>query len=230
MISHKHKCIFIHISKCAGTTIEFSFGIDVKNYKAEENDYLFGWDKVNNLWLQHATPQQLLDLNYITKEQWDTYYKFIIYRNSWDRAYSDYKWMKEVKNVSDSFTNFLYKKGKYKKILNDNSKNYFVGDHLYPQKDYFFLDGKRINFDVEIDFDDLENGFKKITKDLGLKNDFFKYNLNKTKKDNSDHYSYFYNNKRKLIVQNLYKEDIDFFGFEFVDLKNNFQKLMSIIK
>lgn len=230
MISHKHKCIFIHISKCAGTSIEHAFGVNVTNYNAEENDDLFGWDKKNNLWLQHATPQQLIDLNYIDRKQWNNYYKFIVYRNSWDRAYSDYKWIKEVKNISDSFYNFLHKKGKYKKILTDNSTNYYVGDHLTSQKDYFFLDGKRINYDVEINFNKLESGFKKITKDLGLKTDFFKYNLNRTKKNNKDHYSHFYNYRKKKIVENLYKDDIEYFGFEFVDLKNNFQKFISLIK
>ena len=39
MISHKHKCIFIHISKCAGTSIEYALGVDIENYKAEENDH-----------------------------------------------------------------------------------------------------------------------------------------------------------------------------------------------
>jgi len=26
MISHKHKCIFIHIPKCAGTSVEYALG------------------------------------------------------------------------------------------------------------------------------------------------------------------------------------------------------------
>ena len=87
MISHKYKCIFIHIAKCAGTSIENSFGIDTKNHNSKENKSLFGWDDHLKLWLQHATPQQLLDNHLISEHHWNTYYKFIIYRNSWARAY-----------------------------------------------------------------------------------------------------------------------------------------------
>ena len=87
MISHKHKCIFIHIAKCAGISIEYAFGVDVTNHNAEENDFLFGWDKTNKLWLQHATPQELFDLTLISRYHWESYYKFVVYRNSWDRAY-----------------------------------------------------------------------------------------------------------------------------------------------
>lgn len=229
MISHKHKCIFIHIAKCAGTSIEHAFGVNVKNFIAEENEFLFGWDKSNNLWLQHATPQQLIDLNLISKQHWDNYYKFVIYRNSWDKAYSDYKWMKEVRNVNDTFTNFLNKEGKYEEILNDDSKNSYAGDHLYLQKDYFFLDNERIQFDAEINFSDLETGFKKVIRDLGLKESFFKQKLNTATKEKKIHYSRFYNNKRKRMVEKKYAKDIDFFNFEFVKHKNFINKVKANI-
>ena len=58
MISHEHKCIFIHISKCAGSSIETAFGIDVSDNTEGNNLNLFGWNKKYRLFLQHATPQQ----------------------------------------------------------------------------------------------------------------------------------------------------------------------------
>jgi len=73
MISHKHKCIFIHISKCAGSSIETSFGINIRDNTENNNANLFGWNKRSKLFLQHATPQELLEHNFITKEVWDSY-------------------------------------------------------------------------------------------------------------------------------------------------------------
>lgn len=226
MISHKYKCIFIHIAKCAGTSVENAFGIDTKNHCAEENDYLFGWDKSKKLWLQHATPQQLMDLNLISREHWNNYYKFIIYRNSWARAYSDYLWMKNIRGINDDFLNYINKKGNFDRILNDKNNNGYAGDHLYLQKDYFFLDGKRIDYNRELDFDKLNLGFLKIIQDLSLPNDFFKEKLNKSEKRHKSHYSFFYTGKRKNIVQEKYREDIEYFGFEFEEKKNLVQKLL----
>lgn len=232
MISHKYKCIFIHIAKCAGTSVESAFGVavDVDNHDVTENDFLFGWDKKNLLWVQHATPQQLLDLNLISREQWNSYYKFIIYRNSWSRAYSDYIWMMNTYKIVDSFKNFLNKTGKFTKRLNDKENIYYVGDHLYSQIDYFFLDGERINYNCEIDFDQLEVGLLKVIDDLSLKNDFFNKKLNQTSNNKKKHYSYFYNNRKKALVEKLYKDDICFFGFKYEEKKNPFQSLWSNIR
>lgn len=226
MISHKYKCIFIHIAKCAGTSIEHAFGIDVNNHFAEENDFLYGWDKSNKLWLQHATPQQLLDKNLISAEQWNSYYKFIVYRNSWDRAYSDYNWMKEVRNVHDTFINFLNREGNYKRILNDDSTNFYAGDHLYLQKDYFFLNNERIRFDTEIDFYDLNDGLNIVIRDLKLEESFFKQKLNISKRKKKRHYSFFFNEERKRLVARKYKQDILFFNFHFDERKNLLRKVI----
>ncbi|WP_140487643.1 sulfotransferase family 2 domain-containing protein [Flavobacterium sp. GSA192] len=228
MISHKHKCIFVHISKCAGTSIEHAFGVDISNYDAEENDCLYGWDSTNKLWLQHATPQQLLDLKLISKEHWDNYYKIIVYRNSWDRAFSDFKWMKEVRNVEDSFLNYLNKSGDFERILNDDSTSFYAGDHLYSQKKYFFLNGERIKYNAEINFDELDYGLNNVIKDLNLSNNFFNKKLNQTLKNRGNHYSFFYNDKRKKMIEKVYEEDIEFFKFEFVEKKNMLEKMKSL--
>lgn len=225
MISHRHKCIFIHIAKCAGTSIENAFGVNVENHNAAENDFLFGWDEKNKLWLQHATPQTLIDLNYISLEDWNSYYKFIVYRNSWDRAYSDYFWMKQVRNVYDTFSNYIYKKGKYERILNEKETSYYAGDHLYLQKDYFFLNEQRINFDAEINFSELNVGFKKVISDLNLCESFFRFKLNETRTVRRKHYSSFYNKRKKQMVEAKYQNDIDFFKFKFEDKKSSIEKI-----
>jgi len=212
MISHKHKCIFIHISKCAGSSVENAFGV-FKN-EPDSLNALRGWDEKHKLYLQHATPQQLMDLKLITKSQWDSYYKFIVYRNSWSKLLSDYLWVSRGHKIDDSFENFLLKKGKFTDILTDNSNHHYCGDHLYNQKDYFFLDGNRINYDLEINFDAVNDGFNSVIKDLGLEPNFF------DKKDNSTnyekaHYSYLYSLKSKNLVKRLYQEDIAYFNFRF---------------
>lgn len=230
MISHKYKCIFIHIPKCAGTSIEHAFGVDVKNYNAEGNEYLFGWDDINKLWVQHATPQQLFDLNYISEDIWRTYYKFIVFRNSWDRAYSDYLWMDKLMKVRDTFFKFLNKEGTYRKILTDNSSKEYAGSHLELQKSYFFLNNKKIFYDTVIDFENLQDGLNKVIRDLNLNDNFFSIHLNRSIKKKGSHYSKFYNYRRKRLVLQKYKEDIDFFNFKFEDKKRLFENLKGYFK
>jgi len=107
MISHQYNCIFIHISKCAGSSIESAFGIDISDISSSNNENLYGWNDEHKLFLQHGTPQQLLDFGFINKKIWDTYYKFVIIRNPWERAVSDYIWMIHAIKKVDSFKNFL---------------------------------------------------------------------------------------------------------------------------
>ena len=55
MISHKHKCIFIHIPKCAGQSIEKWFCGRVYTC----------WDDTNKIHVQHSTARQIKRLYYI---------------------------------------------------------------------------------------------------------------------------------------------------------------------
>ncbi|WP_417620288.1 sulfotransferase family 2 domain-containing protein [Oceanihabitans sediminis] len=219
MISHKHKCIFIHISKCAGSSIEAAFGIDIANINQTNNKNLFGWNPSSKMYLQHAKPQQLIDHGFIDEKIWDSYYKFIIVRNPWDRGYSDYKWLMKEINKEDSFCNFLQKRGRFMRSLTDNSSSNYRGDHLYKQIDYFYLNNKLINYDKVMRFENLKNELPELEKDLNLKEGFFKKKYNVNSKPNK-HYSTFYNNKRKQLVNNLYQEDIQFLGYTFEDKKS----------
>lgn len=219
MISHKHKVIFIHIAKCAGSSVERAFGIDFSKNGADYN-MLYGWDNQNKLYLQHATPQELLDYNLISKEIWDTYYKFVIVRNSWDKSLSDYQWMMRELNVKDSFKNYINKSGKFKKALNHKNNIGYRGDHLTKQIDYFYLNGKLIEYDRILYFDNLKEDFLLLTEYLNLSPDFFMKKINDGIKKH--HYSVFYSNKMKKLVDKKYKKDIVFFNFNFLDKRTTF--------
>ncbi len=221
MISHKHKCIFIHITKCAGSSIESAFGINLRDSNGQTSK-LFGWDWNNKLNLQYATPQELLDNNLITREQFDSYYKFIIIRNPWGRMVSSYNYiLSDHVKFKDTFYNFLGKRGKFTKRMNDSSKRGFLGNHLTPQKEYFFLDSVKIKYDLVIDFENIDHGFKSLINDLKLPSDFFdvKQNVGKQKK----HYSYYFNKRNKDLFKNIFKEDIDYLNYEFENKANGFQ-------
>ncbi|WP_443632568.1 sulfotransferase family 2 domain-containing protein [Candidatus Marifrigoribacter sp. Uisw_064] len=224
MISHKHKCIFIHISKCAGSSIEKVFGLDIADNSEKNNKNLFGWNKEHNLYLQHATPQELLDYGFITKEQWNDYYKFIIVRNPWDRALSDYIWMSKEINKSDSFKSFINKKGPFLEVLTQKDGKQYRGDHLNKQLDYFYIDGEEVKYDKIIRFESLKNELPVLFKELNIKIDLESEKHNVGKKIFS-HYSKFYNSYRKRLIHDNYENDIDYLKYKFEDKKTFFDHI-----
>lgn len=76
MISHQYKCIFIHISRTAGTSIEQT--ICGKN-----------WWQINKD-TKHITASKAKELY---KDYWSSYFKFSIIRNPWDRIVSCYHYL-----------------------------------------------------------------------------------------------------------------------------------------
>lgn len=138
-----------------------------------------------------------------------------MYRNSWDKCFSDYLWMLRVKGVKGSFYDYIFERGEFHEILKNNQIYDYVGDHLYKQKSYFFLNGKKIEYDTVIEFDTLDTGLEKVKNDLSLRNGFFKHKINQREKKLEKHYSEFYNFFKKQLVYYKYKEDIEFFNFKF---------------
>ncbi len=95
IISHKHKFIFIHIPKCAGTSITYALA----PYLGEE-DFVFGCtpegEKLNKeglrsggLW-KHSTAMEVREM--LGRRAWNSYYKFAFVRNPWDLLVSTYHW------------------------------------------------------------------------------------------------------------------------------------------
>lgn len=227
MISHKHKCIFIHIAKCAGSSIESAFGIDVHDNSENNHKNLFGWDSKNKIHLQHATPQELFDMGLISNEIWDAYYKIIVVRNPYDRMLSDYFWISKTKGIKDSFIKFILKKGKYSDVLNNNNSMSYRGDHLNTQVSYFFVNGKKINYDSIIRFETFKQDIENLDIPLFIKAKILNVKLNSSKKP-FQHYSLFYDYIRKRIVKTVFQDDLDFLNYSFEDKKGVKDKIKTI--
>lgn len=85
MICHKHKCIFIHVPKTGGTSIEWA--LQNKKVPIEQ---------------KHKTSNEICELHPVA---WEQYFKFTVVRNPWDWLVSWYYWRKLVKKMS--FKEFL---------------------------------------------------------------------------------------------------------------------------
>lgn len=221
MISHEHKCIFIHIPKTAGMSIYKFFHPGI-NFHHNNPDYerLFGWCPKRKLHMQHATARQLLETELITEEDWKTYFKFAFVRNPWDRAYSDYLFIQDFSGIKGSFKSYLNKEREFKEILNDNSNSSFLGDHLLSQTE-FFDEGK-----YELDF---VGRFENFQKDIQIVLDKLKIKEKFKEHQNSSRrvkkYADFYKGSEVKLVQEKFIDDILKFNYCFEDNRTGINKL-----
>lgn len=74
MISHEHKCIFVHVPRTGGSSVEYMI---LGAQLGPENE----------LYQKHLTASQLKDKY---PSEWDSYWKFSIVRNPWARVVSLY--------------------------------------------------------------------------------------------------------------------------------------------
>jgi len=226
MISHEHKCIFVHIPKTAGTSINTFFHPDVTFLHAKP-DYkrLFGWCPKRKLHMQHATAKQLLETELITQEQWDTYFKFTFVRNPWDRAYSDYLWLMKDRKIKDSFSNYIQKAGLFSEVLNYSNQIDYRGDHLMSQIEFLTINGV-IDIDFIGRFENFGQDILTINQNLGIVKKFNVHDKKNTKR--FKHYSFFYNDVNKKLVETKFKNDIKKLNYEFenkTDFALNLKKI-----
>ena len=96
MISHKHKCIFVHLRRTAGNSIEEALGsiqlfdrsgkpTNQWDNKLHRGNTRYKHDKRGHY--LHTTATEIRDLY---PDSFDKYFKFSIVRNPWDQMISYY--------------------------------------------------------------------------------------------------------------------------------------------
>lgn len=222
MISHKYKCIFIHIPKCAGSSVFKFLSDNTKvDWKKPNYDLLYGWCPERKLHLQHATAKQLLDTGLISKTNWESYTKFTIVRNPWDRALSDYVWIKKDTKTEGSFNDFINKTGNFTEVLTNNEDKKYRGDHLLNQTDFFDFEGK-YSVDKIIRFENLNIELPEFFKTLDINKIFENIHEKKSIKK-IKHYSHFFTKSKRRLIEINYNKDINQLEYSFKDRKSGLQ-------
>ncbi len=215
MIVHKHKIIFIHIPKTAGSSIEKFFGIDKISHKWDRSNRLFlkGWDPVHKIHLQHAKALDLLDKKLILQDVWYEYFKFAFVRNPWDRAHSDYLWMKGDRKIEGSFEDYILKKGVFEKHLTNLDSMHTRGDHVFPQNEFVYDEKGNCLVNFVGKFENLQADFRKVCSMAGV--EYKELPHEKKSKFLKPSYREFYDQSKKDLVADVYSKDIELFDYQF---------------
>jgi len=184
-------------------SVERALGLPPKNYREFCTEYIYGMR--NGVMTQHAT-LPFID-NFLAEDQ-RNYFKFTIVRNSWDRMISAFYYLlpHNLENFG-SFQGFL--EHKYELLGKAKNKE---GSHYRPQIDYTHQDGKQV-VDQVIRFENLEKEFLGMCKSQGIQvKELPRVNISKLreKKKLED-----YTPSTRALVAEMYKDEIEEFGFKF---------------
>ena len=212
MISHDKKCIFIHIPKCGGTSVE-----DViwpKEQGRTEEDLWMGFvsrfeNKYQTGGLQHLLAWQVREE--VGLDVFRTYYKFAFVRNPWDRVVSQFAYMQQRPDLMD--------------YLGMNSETEFksylelirLKEHVQwmPQVQFLLDHDGSLLVDRIGRLESFNEDCAQIFDALGLALDQLPGHVNRSKRQA---FQYYYSDSEAVeIVANIFADDISFLGYEFVN-------------
>lgn len=161
MISHKHRCVFVHIPKTGGMSIENAFlkSLDLKFYKGQSPSLLLSYNKnpsVGPPSLAHLSAKDYVRHSYLSQELFESYFKFAFVRNPWERMVSIYKYFGYHRILK--FERFLEVQFPVLK----KKRNYFVK----PQVEYIFDENGKQLIDFIGRFEQLRADFKEVQESL----------------------------------------------------------------
>lgn len=192
----EHKCIFIHIPKCAGISVSRG---------------LFG-----GLAGTHNSIKTF-QLVY-SKEELEQYFKFTFVRNPWDRLHSAYEFLRrgglthEDKQWAEGnlsrFTSFGQFVREWVTPTNVNS-----WQHFKPQHRFITDPAGNMPLDYIGYFENIRADFENIANILGIDTKLPHHNSGFG--NSHDAYPSHYDAETREIVANVYKRDIDLLGYDF---------------
>jgi hypothetical protein len=194
MISHTQKCIFIHIPKCAGSSMALWMKNKMKS-KPNKSIGLFTHSRLEDF-------EGRID-------NIDDYFKFTFVRNPWARVVSMHSYLKKRRDNGS-------KPGWY---VNDDF-NLFVGEQMWNEKNNrrsqlpfslcsYVADIK--NFDFIGKTENLIDDLNSMCKCIGISMGHFP-NKNKSV---YKHYTEFYDEATQKIIADKYAKDIEIFEYKF---------------
>ena len=227
MISKKFKCIFVHVPKTAGQSID-NFFLDLHDLSWDDRAQLvlkYNPDRLRGPErLAHLLASEYVEYGYISQADFRDYYKFSFVRNPWARLVSEYHYRGYRKKMT--FKEFVLDGLPKEDIYTDTYR------HIIPQYDYLYDDDANLLVDFVGKFEDLQRDFDKVCNDLGLDSSALPHANASSRVGRgleglvnkilarvfgleSKHYTTYYDEELVDVVRNMYVKDIEAFGYKF---------------
>lgn len=217
MISHHDKCVFVHIPKCAGQSVETFFLNRVGLDWGTRTPLLLSPNDVPALGpprLAHLKAHQYVDNKWMTPAQFEGYFKFAFVRNPWDRTASFYRFLGY--DMRCSFSRFVRKHLPRQM----EKKSWF----LCPQAEYIHdMDG-RLLVDFVGRYETLAQDFDMACRHIGVP-DVGLPHVNESRKSRPGPlrwlkrralpYRDMYDSRSVKLVADIYQADIEAFEYRF---------------
>ena len=232
MISHTHKCIFIHIPKTAGTSLIRVLKDPITPDQTDQVQLPFEPDE-NKFEppAPHLPASDYIKYGRITKELFDDYFKFGFVRNPWDRVVSEYKYRFHAYRYS--FKKFLFEHFPKPSWTDEYC-------HIIPQYDFLYDQNGTLLVDFVGKIENLQADFAHVCNKLNINTKTLPHRNKSTsifnRRDNNpvlllrsirskfsitqrkntfEHYVDYYDNESIEFVARLYKKDIETFDYKF---------------
>lgn len=188
------KIIFLHPGKTGGTSIEFALrDVYIPGYNFDSHspdfDVMFGYDKLNKIFLQHANLHIFDKFNIDYRD----YNVAVSVRRPYERIVSCYFY--NGKDKKYDFDTFI--KSELEKLSNNKIVNHFTPQHTYFKNKFHVIKLENFNQDTMSFGIDVRYHYAKTVKTKNIK-----YRMS------------MYSQKTKDIVYNIYKEDFLLFEYK----------------
>jgi len=223
MICRQDNCLFIHIPKVAGQSIETVFLERAGLNWQQRGSMLLKPNNNPNLGpprLAHLTAQEYVKLGYVSANEFNNMFSFTFVRNPWERLASEYCYRK----YPFSFKDFLF--NHFPQAADDDyQQGLDLYRHILPQTDFVYDQQNKLLVDFVGRFECLDKDFAEVTKLITGKNLALPHNnktsVNKIQKllqlarQKKTDYRDLYDQESQAWVAKLYQRDIELLGYRF---------------
>jgi len=179
--------VFIHINKTGGSSVALALGLPQQ---------------------MHATALEIRQL--VTREQWENAFKFAFTRNPWDKVVSHYHYRVQT-NQTDLGNNAMDFNEWVRRSYGEQNPTYYDKPRFFmPQLDWIADKSGKMIVDFVGQYENLAEDFGKACEQLGITRE-----LPHVRKSHHKHYSEYYEDDTRKIVERWFLKDIETFGYRF---------------